>query len=141
MGIFSSAPETISEVSPDQIIQLFKEEGFTAELATLSSGKPFIRFKVEGFNSAIYFYSEKEDKSGFYRSIQFSAGFRDKLSLDKANQWNRERRFVKVYVDTDGDLSFDQDISLDGGVSKKFLLERIGDWRGFFSSVLAFVSR
>ncbi|MBI3156906.1 MAG: YbjN domain-containing protein [Burkholderiales bacterium] len=141
MGFFSSAPEIIGDVSPDQIVEIFKTDGFAAEIAALSSGRPFVRFKVDGYNSSIYFYSETEGKPGFYRSIQFSTGFRDKLSLDKANQWNRERRFIKVYADTDGELAFDLDIALDGGVTKKFLLERIADWRSLFSSVLAFVSK
>ena len=141
MGLFSSAPEILNDVSVSQIVDLFKEEGYTAETATTNSGKPYLRFKVEGFTSCIYFYSEVEGKPGFYKSIQFAAGFRDKVSIERANQWNVERRFVKVYSDNDGELQFDQDIALDGGVTRKFLAERIKSWRNLFTTVLAFVAK
>lgn len=141
MGLFSSSQETFNEVSVAQIVELFKEEGFVAEQATLSTGKPFLKFKVEGFTCGVYFYNENEGKPGHYRSIQFAAGFRDKVSLEKANQWNRERRFIKVYTDQDGELQFDQDVSVSGGVTRKFLSERIADWRSMFSSVLAYMSK
>ncbi|MGE0469693.1 MAG: tetratricopeptide repeat protein [Nitrospira sp.] len=142
MSLSLGDQEIFTEISPDQILQLFKEDGYLAErlLLNVTPEKSIVRFKVEGFTSSIYFYYECDDKPGYYKSIQIRAGFSDKVSVEKANQWNRERRFIKMYSDSNGELVFERDISLEGGVTKKFLLERITEWRSLFMSVLRFVS-
>lgn len=142
MVLSSADKEILTEIAPDQIVQLFKEDGYLAELLQLKATpeKSFVRFKVEGFNSSVYFYHECDDKPGYYKSIQISTSFSDKVSVEKANQWNRERRFIKMYSDSNGELVFERDISLEGGVTKKFLMERITEWRSMFMSVLRFVS-
>jgi hypothetical protein len=139
MGSFSNGSNIISEVSPEQVIELIKEEGFTAEILKGSTGQPRVSFKVEGFNSSIWFYSERDNKQGYYKSLQFAAGFKDKISIEKANKWNQERRFIKVYSDSDGELAFEMDVSLEGGVTRQYVIERITEWRGMFSLVLAYV--
>ena len=138
MGLFSGSQRILNEISPDEVVQLFKEEGFSAELLKTPSGKPYIRFKVDGFNSQVIFFTECKEKPGYFPNIQLSASFRDKISAEKANKWNLEYRFIKAYSDSDGELSFERDISLEGGVTKEYLLEQIAQWRNYFSRVLAF---
>ena len=141
MNLCSTTPEYFNDVSADQILDVFKEQGFSAERANLDSGKSYIRFKVEGYTSRIYFYGESDNRPGFFNSLQFNASFRDKISMEKANQWNLERRLIKVYSDSDGELQFDLDVPLEGGVSRKYLMARIEDWRALFSRVLGFVTQ
>lgn len=38
-------------------------------------------------------------------------------SLDKVNQWNKEKRFSRAYLDGDGDANVEWDIDLEGGVT------------------------
>lgn len=140
MGFLSGGgPDLFEAISAKELVQLFKEEGYSAETATTSSGKPYVQFKVEGLTSAIYPYDEVETRPGHYSSIQFSAVFNDKITIDMANRWNCDRRFVKVYSDSDGDLQIELDVWLRGGVTKRYVLERIADWRRLLPRVLHFL--
>jgi hypothetical protein len=129
MALFGTAPqpEILERVTPKYIADIFREQGFMAEVSTTNSGKQIVKFKAEGLNCNIFFYGEPE--SGAYDSFQFHCGFRDKLSPEKANDWNRAKRFLKAYSDSDGEMSIEMDIDIEGGVTKKFLEERISQWR------------
>ena len=46
-------------------------------------------------------------------------------SLDKVNQWNKEKRFSRAYLDGDGDANVEWDIDLEGGVTVEAVREGI----------------
>lgn len=46
-------------------------------------------------------------------------------SLDKVNQWNKEKRFSRAYLDGDGDANVEWDIDLEGGVTTGAVREGI----------------
>jgi Putative bacterial sensory transduction regulator len=137
----SNAVEVLSDISLDMMLNLLEEQGLSGEVVGSNTGNPLIRLKIGGYTSGVYFYAEREGTPGYYRSIQFAAMFRQSLSLEDANRWNRERRYVKVYADADGQLAFEQDVSLDGGVTRRFLIERLNDWQRIFPAVLRFVAQ
>jgi CHAT domain-containing protein/tetratricopeptide (TPR) repeat protein len=56
-------------------------------------------------------------------------------SLRKINQWNKEKRFSRAYLDDDGDPCIEADLEFDGGVTRKAICEWIKTFR---SSVRAF---
>lgn len=139
MGLFSGSQEVHEATTAAQLAEIFREQGFSADVDKLPSGKPMVRFLVEGMKCGVYFYGEVDGKPGHFNSLQFAAGFRDKISIDKANQWNKERRFVKIYADGDGDLSLDMDVDLEGGVTRKFIADKIRLWRSTFLTCIRFV--
>jgi hypothetical protein len=141
MNNLANAGEVLADANVDAMLRLLRELGVPAEIAQSNTGDPLIRFRIDGYTSGLYFYGECEGKPGSYRSIQFAAMFSEQLPLEKANRWNRERRHVKVYADSDGQLAFEQDVPLDGGVTRRFLAERVMDWQRIFPTVLAFVSK
>jgi len=46
-------------------------------------------------------------------------------SLEKVNQWNKEKRFSRAYLDGDGDANVEWDIDLEGGVTVAAVREGI----------------
>ena len=46
-------------------------------------------------------------------------------SLDKVNQWNKDKRFSRAYLDGDGDANVEWDIDLEGGVTMEAVREGI----------------
>jgi hypothetical protein len=46
-------------------------------------------------------------------------------SLDRVNQWNKEKRFSRAYLDGDGDANVEWDIDLEGGVTMEAVREGI----------------
>jgi hypothetical protein len=140
MNSSSNAQELLSDISLEAMLALLTEQGVSGEIVQSNTGNPLVRFKVENHTSGVYFYAEREGKPGFYQSLQFVAMFREKLPLEKANRWNRERRHVKVYASDDGELTIEHDVSLDGGVARQFIAQRLKDWQRIFPVVLRFVS-
>ena len=50
-------------------------------------------------------------------------------SLRKINQWNKEKRFSRAYLDDDGDPCIEADLEFDGGVTRKAICEWIKTFR------------
>lgn len=46
-------------------------------------------------------------------------------SLNKVNEWNKEKRFSRAYLDGDGDANVEWDIDLEGGVTVDAVREGI----------------
>ena len=46
-------------------------------------------------------------------------------SLNKVNEWNKQKRFSRAYLDGDGDANVEWDIDLEGGVSLDAVREGI----------------
>ncbi len=66
-------------------------------------------FKVRGYKAVIFV------KPG---DIQLYAVFTGrKITLNRINDWNREHRFSKAYLDNDGDAALESDLDFDGGVT------------------------
>ncbi|MDR1360479.1 MAG: YbjN domain-containing protein [Deltaproteobacteria bacterium] len=88
-------------------------KGFgSATLGKNESGDPMITGRIDGIKYGIYFFDCTSNKD--CRSIQFSAGWSttDKPSWDKINEWNRDKRFGKAFLDTDGDPRIEMDFPL-----------------------------
>lgn len=100
------------------MLSIFQQEGFSAEAGQDAVGDPRIAFRVIGIHCQLYFY---DDKNGRASSLQFATGFNATPGLDKVNEWNRRKRFLKTWLDSDGDIHLEMDLDLDGGVTKGHL--------------------
>jgi hypothetical protein len=54
-------------------------------------------------------------------------------SLDKVNAWNKEKRFSRAYLDTDGDANVEWDIDLEGGVTLSAVREGVRTFQAVVS--------
>jgi hypothetical protein len=139
MGLFAdkeSAPKIFTTISGPELSDIIREMGFAPELTTDKGGDPLIRFRVEGMMCQIFFYGCENSRSD---SLQFSAGFADKPSPAKVNEWNAKKRFLKAHLDSDNDVIVNMDFEIDGGVTQAFLLERLKRWRAIFLSFTSFM--
>jgi hypothetical protein len=96
-----------------------------------------IRFRVEGYNCLLFFYGVEDGRA---MSLQFRAAFREQVPMEKVNEWNRRKRFLKVYLDEDGDVNMDMDVDLEGGVTRAYLAERLRTWRAAFLACVRFLA-
>ncbi|MGC8792296.1 MAG: YbjN domain-containing protein [Bryobacteraceae bacterium] len=140
MGLFGSkgsAPPVFYTISGEEMAQIVREEGYVPELDHDSHGDPLIRFRVEGYNCLLFFYGVEDGRA---MSLQFRAAFREQAPLEKVNEWNRRKRFLKVYLDEDGDINIDMDVDLEGGVTRAYLAERLRTWRAAFLTCVRFLA-
>lgn len=120
---------------PDVIRLLMADFGLKVDADTDSDGDPRLSSRIDGTYFGVYFYDCKDGHQ--CQSIQFSTGFDldDPMSLEKVNEWNRDRRFGKVYLDDEGDPYIEMDINVDiDGVGKENFSDSLDIWRRVLSS-------
>lgn len=136
-GPTSSPSSIFTSISGEEMAELVREQGYTPELDRDSRGDPMIRFQVAGYTCLLFFYGVEDDRAA---SLQFRAAFRENVPIEKVNEWNRRKRFLKVYLDEDGDINMDMDVDLEGGVTREYLAERLRTWRAAFLACVRFLA-
>jgi hypothetical protein len=122
------AQDHVEADNPEKILQIARGFG-SAELEKDTSGDPMIRGRLGGVRYNVYFYGCEKGKE--CDSIQFWT-FIDAPETDllvAVNDWNRDHRFGKAYIDADGDVAIELDVNLWGGVTPKNLDDTFDWWR------------
>ena len=114
----TSQQEVILSVTPDEMAKILQDIGYRAEILKNNEGKRRIRTRIGGWNVTLNFYS-CDDKENC-KSIGVRSFFENekKRSAQWANEWNREKRFTKVYIDKDNDVNIEYDFLFRDGVTK-----------------------
>ena len=112
----------------DEIAKWLQGAGYKAQIQT-ANGEQNIYSSADGQNFHIYQYDcNKTKRCG---SFQFSVGFDTKGSFDpsKVNDWNKDNRWVRAYVDKVNDPWLEQDIDLTPGGTYELLDDEFAVWR------------
>lgn len=123
---------------PDVIRLMMQDFGLPAKSGTDSEGDPMIDSRIDGTHFSVYFY-QCDKVCG---SMQFSAGFdlSQPMTPEQANDWNRDKRFGKVYLDETGDPFIEMDIGLAGeGIGRKNFEDALETWRIVLSDFRDFI--
>jgi hypothetical protein len=94
--------------SPEQIASIIEASGYRADLKTFDGCKVILS-SARGFSFSIYLYGERDHRDRI-ESLQFTSSFGDKVTVEQVNRWNKENRFLKAYVDDEGDLCLEWDV-------------------------------
>jgi hypothetical protein len=122
-----SAQSGFDPGDPGQVLEIAKGYG-SASLETYGEGKLKVDGRMEGRRYGIYFYGCTANRQ--CNSMQFSWGIDKKgVPLAKINDWNRDKRFAKAYLDNDGDLMLEMDVNVAYGVTRKNLDDTFDWWR------------
>jgi hypothetical protein len=111
----SQGESLISGSDVDTILAIAQRHG-SAEREDQMNGNPGISGMIGDADYYIYFVNC--DPAPDCEDINFYAGFYDfQPTLESINEWNRDRRFGKAYLDQDGDAVVELDINLEYGVT------------------------
>jgi hypothetical protein len=122
----ASAQDIFTIADPEIVLSVAKGFG-SAEMDKDSGGDPMVAGRIQGLKYVIYFYGCKEAKD--CRSIQFSSGYTDPWTIEKANEWNKKFRWVKAY-ENEGS-NFKMDVDFKGGITRQYLEEQFITWDSF----------
>jgi hypothetical protein len=128
----------IDAKSPKSILSIAKGFG-SAKLTKDSEGDPKIEGRMDGVKYSILFYGCENNKA--CTNIQFGAAWADvELSFEAVNEYNKNKRFGKVYLDDDGDPNFEMDVNIDLGVTDDNFEDTFEWWQvvldGFVTDVI-----
>lgn len=126
------AADRVVDVSSVQgVAALMREAGYKAEIKMGKDGTSYIVSGVNGNSFNIDFYGCTNDKEctsfDFYSWDKKEAFFSPAL----ANEWNASKRFLKVAIDKDGDLSEYLSVSTLGNMT----LDNFKDYIDWFASM------
>ncbi len=125
---------------PAEVVKLLQGEGYKAELKKHEdSGDPFISSAANGSPFTIEFYDCKSAKG--CTSMQFFSWYKKKpyFSVEMANRWNAKKRFLRIVIDKDGDLSTWMDITSIGKTTYANFADTIDWWSSMTGDLFTFM--
>lgn len=122
-------------VTVEEMVRFLQNKGFKAEVKTGTSGR-YIASAASGVNFDVYFYDCRGSRCA---SVQFSAGFdlTNGTTLSVVNNWNREKRYLKAYMDSENDPY----VQYDANTSPARTWEGLADDFGVWTSTLPMFTR
>ena len=115
-------------ITVQEVARSMQAKGFQTEITTDKDGDPLIKSTLEGAKFSVYFY-ECGGKPRC-KSIQFAAGFAMKGSISPAKlaEWNRTKRFGRVYQDNENDPWVEMDMDMEHGATTEAMTNNIDRW-------------
>lgn len=101
-----------------------KTGGYAVTTDKDNDGEAKLKVAVDGINYDIYFYECTRERDCL--SYQIVAGYdlKTPTTASKMNEWNREKRLARAYIDDEGDPFIAADISMNApdGASDALIL-------------------
>lgn len=98
----------------EEVAAWMKGAGYEPKIEKTDEGAPYVSAAKDGVQFEVDLY---DCNDGRCRALQFAAGFdlKDPLPPAKVNAWNAAKRYLRVYVDDNGDPTFAYDANLAPG--------------------------
>lgn len=128
--------ELVSAENPQAIAALLASQGLPTDLKTPSGESPYIESKHSALKFLVLFMNCNDAKRNC-KTIQFYMGFKDAkdVTLDKLNDWNKEKRFARAYRDDEGDPVLEMDVDLDfKGIPRENVGEAVNTWKALMEA-------
>jgi len=123
--------QLVNPSDPELILSVASEAGLEDGRIILAQDEnPYL----EVFHSdlkALILFMNCDDNHKNCKTLQYYMGFSDAedVTLEMINQWNRERRFGRAYIDDVGDPVVEMDVDLDfNGIPRRNLVESFSVW-------------
>ena len=139
-SVASAAPLPDGGVTAQDVARVLQSKGFQAEVTTDKQGDPLVRSNSGGAKFGVYFYECK----GRQRcpSIQFSAGFASTgITPQKVAEWNRSKRFGRVYLDKEDDPWVEMDIDVEHGANTEAVANDLDRWTSVMGEFMRYIGR
>jgi hypothetical protein len=123
--------QTVIASNPQSVVAALEAEGHRATLHQPDEQAQHIESWHNGREFLVLFYNCDEARANCH-TLQFYFGFSDAkdTTLDRLNEWNKTKRFVRAYRDDEGDPVLEMDVDTDpDGVSQAWFHEQLRTWR------------
>ena len=136
----ASAPAVKNKYTITELAKVFQDANYRAEVPA-DQKTPHIITGMSGYKVWVNLYSCDGDAGcgSMMFSIILSKSANKTLSI--ANKWNQEKRYAKAYLDTDGDLNLEYDVSFAGGVTAEHIAQTAGVFDTLLSALDQFIAK
>jgi hypothetical protein len=126
--------QMVSASDVQSIVGALEARGYPAKVGTDGEGDPMITSAVAGSEFQIFFYNCTAHKD--CATVQFHSGYDldGSTPLSLINEWNRDQRFGRAYLDDENDPIIEMDVDLDdGGLSPALFVDNVEFWQSVVS--------
>ncbi|MBU0864023.1 MAG: YbjN domain-containing protein [Alphaproteobacteria bacterium] len=142
-AFFVAAPahaELVNATDPATIEAIVESQGWPATIVAKPGDDPYIESNRNGLKFLVLFMNCDEGRK--CKTLQYYMGFSDTkdVSLEKLNQWNKDKRFARAYKDDAGDPVLEMDVDLDfAGIPRENIGETFNTWASLMDSFREYV--
>lgn len=114
-GPAQARPINDKGMTVEEVAAFVKAAGFDPKIEKTEQGQPYVHSTTaNGVNFNLDLYDCTE---GRCRAVQFVASFdlKEPLAADKANAWNMNKRYLRLYLNETGDPTFLYDANVAPG--------------------------
>ncbi|PQM29454.1 YbjN domain-containing protein [Sphingopyxis lindanitolerans] len=132
--------ELVNAKNPATIKAIIESQGWPATLVTKADADPYIESNRNGIKFLVIFMNCEDHQN--CKTMQYYMGFSDAkdVSLDRFNQWNREKRFARGYKDDEGDPVLEMDVDVDfAGIPRENVADSFNTWASLMDSYREFI--
>jgi hypothetical protein len=135
VGAAQARPIPEAGLTVEEVAAWLKSEGFDAKISKTDDGAPYVATAKAGINFDVDLY---DCTDGRCRALQFVAGFdlKEPLPPAKANEWNAKKRYLRAYIDQNGDPTFAYDTNVGPGGTYEALQDDLNVFVQFLPQVL-----
>jgi hypothetical protein len=141
-SVGSAQAQLVSAADTGSIVRAIQGAGYKAELGKDGTGDPLISSSSSGVAFAIYFYGCTKNVA--CKTVQFSVSYENKeppATLERINDWNRDRRWGQAYLTEAGALRVQMDVDLEqGGMSNALFVDNLEYWVATMATFEKFVA-
>jgi len=134
-GVAEARPIPDKGMTVEEVAAWLRAAGFEPKIEKAADGEPYVHSSSQGVNFNIDLYDCAE---GRCRALQFVASFdmKEPLPAAKANEWNKKKRYLRAYLDENGDPTFVYDANLAPGGTYEALQDDLDIFVQFLPEVL-----
>ena len=115
-------------LTAQDVASVLQADGLAVNIDKDRDGDPRVTTTYEGAKFSVYFYNCRGTPR--CESIQFTAGFSGTgMTPARVADWNRTKRFGRVYLDRDNDPWVEMDIEVTHGVTTEALASNLNRWK------------
>ncbi|HLL28062.1 MAG TPA: YbjN domain-containing protein [Xanthobacteraceae bacterium] len=114
--------QVVTSVTVEQVKGILEAGGYKAVLQSGNDGTKYLKSQMSGYATYVFTAGCSGDNCSV---VEFYLGFTKdpSLTVNYANAWNNSYRFARAYIESDGNFSFEYDVSTSGGVTLGSILE------------------
>lgn len=132
--------ELVNAKNPTAIKAILESQGWPATLVQETDKDPYLESSRNGLKFLVLFMNCADHRD--CKTLQYYMGFNDakNTSLDRLNQWNKDKRFARAYRDEEGDPVLEMDVDLDfSGLPRENIGETLNTWASLMDSYRDFI--
>ncbi|MFI4936263.1 MAG: YbjN domain-containing protein [Caulobacterales bacterium] len=126
-------------ITAQEVAQVLQDKGYKAEVTTDDEGDPKVKSATDGTNFTIFFYGCNHGPR--CASVTFQAAFHVEggLTAERINDWNKDKRFLKGWLDKVNDPFVEMDLDVEHGFLTEGLANNVDTWAAMLPEFKKFI--